>query len=75
MDKNKLSRNAISTYIQCPRKFYFRYLENLTDTKLFPDEALQTQLGNLLHQAMKELFREFINAEISKDTLKNIKVK
>ena len=75
LDKNKLSRNAISTYIQCPRKFYFRYLENLTDTKLFPDEALQTQLGNLLHQAMKELFSEFINDEISKDTLKNIKSK
>ena len=70
-----LSRHALSTYIQCPRKFYFRYIENLTDTKLFPDEVLQTQLGNLLHQAMKKLFSEFINKEVSKDTLKNIQSK
>lgn len=70
-----LSRHALSTYIQCPRKFYFRYIENLTDTKLFPDEVLQTQLGNLLHHAMKKLFSEFINKEVSKDTLKNIQSK
>lgn len=75
LHKYGLSRNAISTYIQCPRKFYLQYIENLTDTKLFPDEYLQTQLGNLLHQAMKELFSEFINEEISKDTLKNIQSK
>jgi RecB family exonuclease len=68
-----LSRHAISTYIQCPRKFYLQYIENLTDTKLFPDEYLQTELGNLLHQAMKELFFRFKNEEIKLDTLLFIK--
>ncbi|HCM29459.1 MAG TPA: hypothetical protein DHW83_01390 [Bacteroidales bacterium] len=56
LNKKGLSRHAISTYIQCPRKFYFKYIENLTDNNLFPEEAIERELGTLIHQALNKLF-------------------
>ncbi len=64
LNKNGLSRNAISTYIQCPRKFYFKYIENLTDTDLFPEEAIERELGTLIHQALNKLFNNYKNVDI-----------
>ena len=63
-DNSGLSRNAISTYIQCPRKFYFKYIENLTDTDLFPEEAIERELGTLIHQALNKLFNNYKNVDI-----------
>ncbi|HQE78782.1 MAG TPA: PD-(D/E)XK nuclease family protein [Bacteroidales bacterium] len=63
-NKKGLSRHAISTYIQCPRKFYFKYIENLTDNNLFPEEAIERELGTLIHQALNKLFDDNKNVDI-----------
>lgn len=73
LNNNKLARNAISAYIQCPRKFYFKYIENLTDNDLFPEEALERELGTLIHQALNNLFINYKNKMVDITILQNIK--
>ena len=48
-----LSWSAVSTFMQCPLKFKFRYLESL------PEETLSSSLlfGSGIHQALEEFFR------------------
>ena len=48
-----LSWSAVSTFMQCPLKFKFRYLERL------PEETLSSSLlfGSGIHQALEEFFR------------------
>lgn len=46
----KLSASAIKTYKQCPRKYYFTYIEKLPK-KTWP----HTELGNFVHKSL-ELF-------------------
>jgi CRISPR/Cas system-associated exonuclease Cas4 (RecB family) len=74
-NKKGLSRNAISTYIQCPRKFYFKYIENLTDNNLFPEEAIERELGTLIHQALNNLFKKYTKVNVDIVILQDIKNK
>ena len=48
-----LSWSAVSTFMQCPLKFKFRYLESL------PEATLSSSLlfGSGIHQALEEFFR------------------
>ena len=51
--QNLIGRPAVSTFMQCPLKFKFRYLESL------PEETLSSSLlfGSGIHQALEEFFR------------------
>lgn len=70
--KKGLSRYDISSFIQCPLKFYFERIENLSDKDLFPDDNIDKDFGLLFHEAIKLLFnnRKIIN----KDDLNDIKL-
>ncbi len=63
------SQNAVSSFIQCPLKFYYERVENLKDDELFPEESLDKDLGLLFHEAVKLLFlnkKEVDIAELEK---------
>lgn len=51
-----LSPSAISTYIECPRKFYWQYVEKLRpiepDTLIFASNTL----GTFVHRMMQDLY-------------------
>lgn len=69
INEKGLSQNAISSFIQCPLKFYFERVEKLTDEDLFPDESLEKDFGLLFHEAIERLFRnkKFLNKEDLKE--------
>jgi len=48
-DRLKVSASALKTYTQCPRKYYFTYIEKLPKKK-WP----HIELGNFLHDVLEE---------------------
>ena len=55
-----LSPSAISTYIECPRKFYWLYIECLRPTE--PDTLIfaPNTMGTFVHQVMEDLYKPYM---------------
>jgi len=56
----KISPSAISTYIHCPLKFYFSYVAGLKEKEEVEDEMDARVFGEVLHEAMQNLYGEGI---------------
>lgn len=54
----RLSPSAINTYISCPRKFYWQYIEGLQPTER--EEALfaTNVLGSFVHAMLQSIYRD-----------------
>jgi CRISPR/Cas system-associated exonuclease Cas4 (RecB family) len=67
-----LSPSAINEFLNCPLKFYFHHLLGLPQ----PDEVIEEidarMFGNLLHQAMKNLYSGFGNLLITREKLESL---
>ena len=65
--KKLLSASALSTYISCPMKFYFHRIAKIEtpieDKNEFEIDALK--FGNIFHNSMEELYKPFVNKELS----------
>jgi ATP-dependent helicase/DNAse subunit B len=55
------SFSQVSTYLQCPRKYQYHYLDKLT-TKAF-ETTYELLLGSLVHQALEWLYIPFQKKE------------
>ena len=67
-----LSPSAISSYIDCPLKFYFRYIEGLKEKDEVADEIDPSMFGKLLHKTMEIIYKPFINKTLNKETIAQI---
>lgn len=55
-----LSPTSISCYLNCPLKFYIKYIENKKDDT--PKEAIQANIiGSIIHSTFENLYKEFGN--------------
>ena len=71
--KYALAPTSISTFIQCPLRFYLKYVVRIQDNSL--DEETQSNvLGNIAHHTLELFYRKYIDTLITKD-LFNIKLK
>ena len=56
---NTFSHAQLSTYIECPVKFYFKYILGISDkTKEEEKEVTPLKAGEILHKVLKELYQE-----------------
>ena len=60
----KLSASAVKTYEQCPRKYYFNYIE-----KAPKKQWEHFDLGNLCHKTLEIFHTEYVKNGTSKKTL------
>jgi len=67
-----LSPSALNTYIDCPLKFYFRYLAGLKEPDEVVDEVDPLVFGNLLHHAVNLLYEPFVGKYMEDDVLKGM---
>lgn len=64
-EKQGLSPTSISCYLNCPLKFYIKYIENIKDDTL--KESIQANIiGSIIHSTFENLYKEFGNAIIDK---------
>ncbi|AWN81724.1 PD-(D/E)XK nuclease family protein [Candidatus Cardinium hertigii] len=65
-----LTASALIAYLSCPLQFYFRYLLQI---KPMPQEKeAAVTVGQLLHKVMAQLYRPFVDKQLTKETLHHI---
>lgn len=57
-EERYLSPSAINTYIDCPLKFYFRYLAGIGEPDEVQEEIDAAGLGTVVHDSIRELYSE-----------------
>lgn len=60
-----LSFSRLNTYLQCPRRYYYRYILNVKPP-VMPQTASAADFGNSLHRALFEYYSKFERFELAK---------
>ena len=58
--RDGLSPSLLNTYLQCPLKFYYRYILGLRPKEEVVEDVDATALGEVVHKALEEYFRPFL---------------
>ncbi len=58
--KSYLSPSALSSYVDCSLRFYFRYVASIKEFETTNEEIDAPMLGNILHAAMQILYQPYI---------------
>ena len=67
-----LSPTALNTYLDCPLRFYFKYILKLKEKDTITEEIDPPAFGNILHHTMKKLYAPYQNQVISSGILDSI---
>lgn len=51
-----LSATGLKTFLECPRRFYYRYVEGLTPHKMPREMPEEYEIGNTLHNALRDVY-------------------
>jgi CRISPR/Cas system-associated exonuclease Cas4 (RecB family) len=68
-----LSPSALSTFLKCPLKYYFRYIEGIREPDNADGDIDNAQFGTILHEVMNELYTPFEGNFITVSDLKKIR--
>jgi len=74
-DKSKnrvLSPSAINTWLHCRMKFYYRYVNGLKEPDKISADIDPAMLGNILHEIMKNLYKDYIGQVLTDEILGRI---
>jgi len=69
----KFSASALNTYINCPLKFYLRYLAGLKEEDETQEFMEAAGFGSILHRSMQDIYKDEI--ELTDSTFKKIELK
>ncbi len=58
-----ISPTALNTYLDCPLKFYFRYVAGLKPEGEVAEEIDMPMFGTILHKAMELLYRPLVGTD------------
>ncbi|MDO8454610.1 MAG: PD-(D/E)XK nuclease family protein [Sulfurimonas sp.] len=65
----KLSSTKLKTFLTCKRKFYYRYIKNISSHEIPKDMPQEWEIGTTVHLALKELYSKK-NSYLSVEELK-----
>jgi len=68
----KLSPLAINTFIDCPLRFYFRYIAKLPEPEQMAELLDDAQFGILYHTCMEKLYQPHIGNVLQKEDIEAI---
>ncbi|MGL5960075.1 MAG: PD-(D/E)XK nuclease family protein [Bacteroidales bacterium] len=64
-----LSASSINTYLSCPIKFYFSKLAKIRESEQLTDIVSPTDLGNIFHAMMEEIYQPLLEKSLTKEDL------
>ncbi|MDD0852421.1 PD-(D/E)XK nuclease family protein [Halobacteriovorax sp. GB3] len=63
----KLSASRLQNYLDCPRKYYFNYIDRIAPDIVLERDLMPNELGELEHFVLGEFFK--VNDELNEDEL------
>ena len=54
------SASRLDTYLNCPKKFYFRYIQKLDEQETVDDETDARDVGTFLHELLEQAYRPLL---------------
>ncbi len=60
----QLSPSALSTYFECPLRFYYKYILNAKEPEEITEDIDPRIFGNLFHETVEEIYKPFVGKEI-----------
>lgn len=67
-----LSPSAISTYLFCTLKFYFKYIEKIHESDDVSEEIDQILFGKIAHKAIETIYGSMINKVVTSEWIQSI---
>ncbi|MDE6451849.1 MAG: PD-(D/E)XK nuclease family protein, partial [Odoribacter sp.] len=64
-----LSPSALNTYIDCPLKFYFRYIAQIAEKEEVTEELDHRLLGTIFHECSQSLYATVPNGKITTEAI------
>lgn len=68
-----ISPSALNTYLLCPLKYYFKYIEKLREEFDAEEGYTGQNIGKVLHKTMEELYQAHEGRTVSKEDIKALK--
>ena len=69
-DHGGISPTAVSNYLRCQLRFFYRYVSNLQEPDDTDDELIDNRLfGNIFHKAAQMLYEQFADGRVTADLL------
>jgi hypothetical protein len=65
-----LSASAINTYLDCPLKFYFLFVEGMNEEDEVTETIENSIFGSILHKTLEIAYQPFCGAQVTADLLK-----
>jgi RecB family exonuclease len=60
----KMSPTALSTYLKCPLRFWFRYVQHLLPPEELTEDPDAKQFGSLVHKTLELLYAPFVGQTV-----------
>ncbi len=67
-----LSPSALSTYIECPLRFYFKYLAGAREPEAISEDLDPRTFGNLFHKTVEKIYSPLINQLVREADLQKL---
>ncbi|MBF6597123.1 MAG: PD-(D/E)XK nuclease family protein [Fermentimonas sp.] len=67
--EKSLSASHINNYIDCPLKFYFTALENLSEETDVQESVESDVFGTIFHRLMEVIYKRFYNIDVTPNAL------
>ena len=65
-----ISPTAISTYLRCQLRFFYRYVSNLQEPDATEDDLIDNRIfGNIFHKAAQTLYEQFVDGHVTTSLL------
>lgn len=70
--ERKLSPSALSTYFECPMRFYYKYILRASEPDEISEEIDPRIFGTLFHETVEELYKPLINKKVNPEDIQAI---
>ncbi len=68
-----MSPSSINNYIDCSLRFYFRYVAGIKEPDEVSEELEMQDFGNILHAVMHKLYKVYLNINLNKEIIRDIR--
>lgn len=68
-DERTISPSALNTYMECPLKFYFKYIARIKEKEEIAEELDHRLLGNIFHECSQSLYATIPDGRVTAEAI------